>query len=156
MTLRLEPLPRWRAGEVLHLALAPGQEAFVGRIEQMVAEARESVELHAIQGGAEAVGFFKIDRDYGQDSGFAGPGDTGLRGMLIGAQYQGRGYGRAALTALPDYLRATYPELGLVRLTVNTANTRALGLYLATGWRDTGELWHGHRSGPQHILALDL
>ena len=121
----------------------------------MVGEARPSVELHQIRAGDDVVGFFKIDRAYGEDSGLAGPKDTGLRGMLIGHQYQRRGYGRAALAALPDYLRRTYPALGRVRLRVFRTNAVARDLYLSSGWRGTGETSEG-RCGPQHILELTL
>ncbi|WP_373353883.1 GNAT family N-acetyltransferase [Pseudoroseicyclus sp. CXY001] len=152
----LAPLPRAQGAAVQHLEVPEPQLSFVAPIRQMLGEERESVEFHKVLAGAEAVGFFKIDRAYGQDSGFAGPKDTGLRGFLIGGQYQGRGYGRAALEALPAYLRETYPGLALVRLTVNHQNPVARRLYLATGWRETGLVWRGGRHGPQDVLALDL
>ncbi|MGZ9811787.1 GNAT family N-acetyltransferase [Pseudoroseicyclus sp. H15] len=154
--IALAPLPRAAAAEVMHLQLPAAQAAFVARIELMLGEARQSVEFHKVMAGEEAVGFFKIDRAYGEDSGFAGPEDTGLRGFLIGGQYQGQGFGRATLEALPDYLRAQYPGLRLVRLTVNEKNPVARAIYLKTGWRQTGLIWQGGRSGPQDVLALEL
>ncbi|GGY35516.1 hypothetical protein GCM10008098_30830 [Rhodanobacter panaciterrae] len=40
----------------------------------------------------------------------------------------------------------------LLVLTVNHNNHAALRLYLRAGFHDSGELYHGGRSGPQHLL----
>ncbi len=106
--------------------------------------------------GGEVVGFFKTDRDYAKRHDFAPPGIPGLRGMLIGAQYQGKGYGRAVMAALPAYLAGVFPGKSAILLTVNCTNPLARHVYLAGGWRDTGALYQGGRTGPQHILQLDL
>ena len=41
-------------------------------------------------------------------------------------------------------------------LTVNCNNAAALALYLRAGFRDSGTLYHGGRSGPQHLLWCHL
>ncbi len=154
--ITLAPLAPERVGEVLHLRLAAGQEAFVHPIADMVRETTPGVAFHVVRAGTEAVGFFKTDRDYAERHDFAPPGMPGLRGMLIGAQYQGRGHGKAAIAALPDYLRGHFPERAAVMLTVNCRNAPARHVYLAGGWVDTGAIYSGGNSGPQHILRLDL
>ena len=153
--IALAPLPRDRTDEVLHLELGPGQEDFVGAIAEMVRDPRASMDFHAIRRGDEAVGFFQIDPDFAWDVPQLLAGAWGLRGFLIGAQYQGRGIARAALRTLPAYLRETYPGLRRLWLTVNCRNVVARHTYLSAGWADEGELFPEGRSGPQHILHLE-
>lgn len=154
--ITLAPLSRDRVDAVLHLELRPDQAAFVGEISEMVQDPHPERDFHVLRDGDETVGFFKIDRDYAPSHDFADPAGWGLRGLLIGAQYQGRGLGRALMAALPDYLAETYPGQQLYYLTVNCRNNVAYRAYLRGGWEDTGELYHGGSSGPQHILRLSL
>ena len=44
----------------------------------------------------------------------------------------------------------------LLVLTVNRNNHAALHLYRRAGFHDSGELYHGGRSGPQHLLLRAL
>lgn len=154
--IAISDLPRDRVQEVTHLALGPGQAEFVGTIGEMVADPLPDRDFHLVRKAGEVVGFFKIDRDYAPTHPFAEPCAWGLRGLLIGAQYQGRGLGRALLAALPGYLALRYPGQGLYYLTVNCRNTLAYEAYLNAGWRDAGGLYHGGRSGPQNILRLEI
>lgn len=153
--IQIADLPRDRVDEVLHLALGPGQADFVGTIGDMVKDPLPARDFHVVRDGAEPVGFFKIDRDYAPTHAFAEVHGWGLRGLLIGAQYQGRGLGRALLAALLGYLAGRYPGQTLYYLTVNCRNTRAHSAYLSGGWTDTGGLYHGGSSGPQNILRLE-
>ncbi|MEI2807887.1 GNAT family N-acetyltransferase [Albidovulum sp.] len=154
--IALAPLPRGRVGEVLHLELAPDQRDFVHPIAEMVREDTAGVAFHIIRAGAVAVGFFKTDRFYAERHPFARPGEPGLRSMLIGAQYQGCGHGKAAMAVLPAYLRKALPGARSAVLTVNLRNGAARHVYLAGGWEDTGTLHAGGNSGPQTVLRLAL
>ena len=154
--IRLAPLPRGDAFQVLHLKAAPDQLAFIGPIEDMVREDTPGVAMHVILAGDEVVGFFKTDATYAQRHDFAQPDEPGIRGMLIGKQYQHRGYGSAAMTQMPGYLRHLFPQAETAILTVNCNNPGAIKAYVLGGWHDTGELYHGGRSGPQHIYRLRL
>lgn len=140
--------------DVLHLELAPEQSDFVGPIAEMVQEIDPQIDFHVIRAGDEVVGFFKIDRGMDRND-FAHPAELGLRGLLVGAQYQGLGYGSAAFAALPRYLAGIYDSDSAV-LTVNCRNTLAHHVYLRAGWVDDGELFLGGRAGPQHVLRLAL
>ena len=152
----LAPLPRDRVGDVLHLELAKNQRAFVHPIADMVREDTPGVAFHVIRAEDEAVGFFKTDLEYADRHDFAAPGEPGIRGMLIGAQYQGRGYGKTTMAVLPGYLRRALPGAQSVLLTVNCHNPAARHVYLSGGWLDTGAFDDGGNSGPQHILRLPL
>ncbi|MCM2291837.1 GNAT family N-acetyltransferase [Allorhizobium sp. BGMRC 0089] len=159
----LEPLARKQAVMVSHLILPPEQSAYVSPIEAMTGDDNPAVDFHRAVAGEDTVGFFKIDRTFPTHfkdfdiaaHGFA-EGDLGLRGLLIGGQYQGKGHGKALMLALPHYLARQYPEAGRVFLTVNCRNANAIALYNACGWQDTGTLYHGGRAGPQHLMRLEL
>lgn len=154
--IQIGDLPRDRVDEVGHLTLGPGQERFVATIGEMVTDPLPTRDFHIVRMQGEGVGFFKIDRNYAPTHDFAEAQGWGLRGVLVGAQYQGRGLGRALLAALPGYLAARYPGQRLYYLTVNCRNTVARDAYVKAGWHDTGGLYHGGQSGPQHILRLRL
>lgn len=150
----LATLPPERHDAVRHLEVGGDQLDFVAPIAQMLAEPTPGVAFHAIWHGDDAVGFFKIDPPGVSAFDFVPPDALGLRGFLIGAQYQGRGFGRAALAALPGHLAASYPAPRAV-LSVDETNPRARHLYLAHGWVATGAVHHG-RSGPAPVLQLTL
>ncbi len=160
--LTLSPLLRGETHRVLHLALSPEQDRFVAPIEQMIGESDPTVDFHIGIVDQEPVAFFKIDRDYRPKistapldaCGFE-PNDLGLRGMLVGQQFQGRGYGKAVMAQLKPYLSGLYSARH-VFLTVNCRNPAAIHLYKNGGWEDTGQLYLGGRSGPQHIFRLRL
>jgi len=66
-----------------------------------------------------------------------------LTGFIIDAKEQGKGYGKAALQAAIDHIRAQYPQCVRVNLTAHADNTRARGLYEKFGFRATGEVYDG-------------
>lgn len=160
--LHLSPLSKGEIGRVLHLALLPEQAKFVAPIEQMISENDPTVDFHIGTAAGEPVAFFKIDRDYHSKvstapldaCGYA-PNDLGLRGMLVGAQFQGLGYGKAVMAQLASYL-GTHYQARHVFLTVNCLNRAAIHLYTKGGWEDTGQIYLGGRAGPQHIFRLTL
>ena len=154
--ISIAPLARDDIARVAHLTLGPGQDQFVAPIWKMTAENSDVVDFHVILDVTTAVGFFKIDRDYAHNHDFADPQELGLRGLLICATLQGLGIGSQALTLLPDYLRVHYPSARSLILTVNVSNPAAYRTYCATGFQDTGEMYLGGGSGPQHVMRLML
>ena len=82
--------------------------------------------------------------------------EVGIESLSIDRQYQGRGYGTAALVAIVDYIKEHFPRARRVKFTVNVRNRAAVELYQRLGFRDTGELYLGGRSGPQHIFEIPL
>ena len=110
-----------------------------------------------IRAAEQVVGFFRLDFDRRRVSEYAGQGDyCGLRGYLIGRGHQGRGYGRAAIPAIYDLMREKHPDVAQLVLTVNLRNTVAISAYLKAGFHDTGEVYYGGDSGPQHVFFLPL
>lgn len=154
MPVTLVPLRPEAHDDVRHLEVHHAQLDFVAPIEQMLGEPTPGVDFHCIRHGKAAVGFFKIDPPGVSGFDFVPPDALGLRGLLIGAQFQGRGFGSAALAALPGYLGAHYDAPGAV-LAVDDSNPVARRLYLAHGWLETGTV-HDGRGGPAAVLRLTL
>ncbi|WP_052351876.1 GNAT family N-acetyltransferase [Deinococcus pimensis] len=144
---------------VLTLTVAEGQAGFVvaPRDDLTDIEADPCSEAHAVLHDGEVVGFYHLDfhplgiaeRAFPQPS-------CGLRSFLIDTRHQGRGYGRAAMHALIQDLRARRPDVQRLNLTVNCRNVHARALYLAVGFTDAGPLFHGGPNGPQHVMSFDL
>ncbi len=154
--ITLAPLDRKDTGRVAHIAARPDQFRFAGTVAEALTEPPERFDLHEIRKDETPVGIFKIDRAYGCSYPFAGPLDLGLRAVIVDAAMQGKGVGKAAMSALRRYLADRYPEFASVMLTVNLANPAALAVYRATGFEDTGEIWPHGDAGPQHIMRLGL
>lgn len=155
-TVTLSPLtPELRAG-VLNIQVAPEQVRFGGvPATSMPAadrdQARESV---VILRDGQPVGYFQLDLR-SVPGAPAGKDIIGLRALAIDLAAQGQGVGRAAMLALPGYVRARFPGRTTVALTVNVDNPPAIRLYASTGFVDAGTgVYHGGHAGPQHVLLL--
>ena len=97
------------------------------------------------------VGFFQIDTrmpDYVRQPLLE------LCQVVIDRNHQGRGIGRRFIHDLPELLRREYPDAPGVVLTVNCRNKMAHCVYAAGGFHDTGEIYEGGPSGPQHIMTM--
>jgi RimJ/RimL family protein N-acetyltransferase len=144
---------------LLALGVHDEQYAFVGRIDASLADAEacEGSEPMAILRNGEPIGFYRLehrarsiaDMDFDRAT-------VGLRSFFIDAQWQGQGLGALALVAVMRDLRLRHPAVQDMVLTVNLRNTPALALYRRAGFRETGGLYHGGRSGPQHVMLCAL
>lgn len=132
----------------------PGQYANDGA--DMIGDDTPRLSFHAVHADGVLVGMFKLDPLYSERHRFAEPTDLGLRGVLIDIDQQGKGLGTQAMTALPDYAAAIYPEMRRLVLTVNLMNPAAYAAYRHAGFRDEGGIYAGGSRGPQHILWADL
>ncbi len=153
--ITLKPLARSAIDRVAHLILPAQQEPFVGAIAEMTDDPSSFVDLHHAIHGEDVVGFFKIDRDFSRVVDRLPTGTFAMRGLLIGGQFQGRGYGAALLAALPDYLRRTYPGVSDIWLSVDDANSVAIACYQVAGWVISGPHRNG-RSGTEYVMRLVL
>lgn len=154
--IALVPLGPGDRARVEHLRHGPGQDRFSGSPTAAFDAAEPDVDLHAIVEAGRVVGFFKIDRGYPREHPFARPSEVGLRGFPIDHAEQGRELARAAVRALPAYVAERHPVAPSVVLTVNRSNPAGIACYLAGGFEDTGEVWLGGRSGPQHVMRMML
>jgi diamine N-acetyltransferase len=62
--------------------------------------------------------------------------------LMVGKDYQGKGYGRAGMVCLLEYLRAI-PGYNAVLISFVPDNDAAQKLYASLGFEDTGEIEDG-------------
>ena len=121
------------------------------RIAYVAAEILGKTDVTARDAGSSPVAFFQIDPAPETPQ---KPGFIELRNFFVSPQAQGRGVGTAACAALPSFLPRKFPEARGVALTVNCRNAAAYRVYEKAGFIDTGELYEGGRSGPQHVMLI--
>ncbi|MEO0619229.1 MAG: GNAT family N-acetyltransferase [Pseudomonadota bacterium] len=135
------------------LTITPAQRAFVEPISIALSANRDVWSDHVVEAEGQIIGFFQIDA---REAGPRLPGHIEVHEVSLDQTVQGRGYGKAMFRALPAYLRQEFPAATAACLTVNCRNSRAYRAYEAGGFIDTGMLYEGGRSGPQHIMTLAL
>jgi len=138
---------------LLGLAVREGQDAFIDPMEEILATNALVWDSYVITLDGRIVGFFRIDPATEERK---LPDSLEFHDFSIDAAHQGKGLGGAFFEALKPFLAERYPAFALVGLTVNCRNDRAYRLYERAGFVDTGALYHEGRSGPQHIMRLDL
>ena len=138
---------------VLLLDVTKEQSAFVEPILHTLAQSGSLRDNHVVLANDLVVGFFQID---GSPAGQKLAGSLELHEVRIAAAHQGKGYGKQLLASLPSYLSGAYPHWASVCLTVNCRNKSAYNLYLLGGFADTGKIFDGGRSGPQHVMRMSL
>ena len=157
--IRVVPVDLELRPALLRLRVLPTQLDYVGAIDSLLADATlcPGSEPMAILHGDTPVGYYRIEANARSVAGhdFKVPAG-GLRTFLIDADWQGRGIATVALTALVVDLVMRHPVARLLVLTVNRNNHAALQLYRRAGFHDSGELYHGGRSGRQHLLLRAL
>lgn len=123
--------------ECVGLTVGESQKGFVATNLRSIAQAKiyPTVEPMAVYADDEMVGFvlFGLDEDDGRYY---------LIRLMIDDRFQGRGFGRAAIFAVIERLRAN-PECREIYLSFVPANTGAEALYESIGFRRTGEIAEG-------------
>lgn len=138
---------------VAQLAVSVEQLVFVDPINDTLAAADPERDCFVMTDAGTIVGFFQIDLASNLRT---IPELLELHEVQIDARHQGKGYGKAFMSSLPALLLAEYPGSPGVSLTVNCKNLHAYRLYEFGGFQDTGDLYEGGRSGPQHIMRCDF
>lgn len=154
--ITIEPMSEQYTPAVLNLTLAEDQKAFVGETSDVLSNLQDGVYPFVVLAGATVVGFFMIDTQYDSRYDFADSASIGLRNYFIGEVFQGKGYAKQTLQALPNVLREQFSSFSSVYLTVNCRNPIAKSCYLKGGFVDTETLYLGGSHGPQHIMRFDL
>jgi RimJ/RimL family protein N-acetyltransferase len=169
-TIRLVPVDDRLHSELEQLRVHPHQEPFVSnfavlhrRIERTPWDQRRKLPFGILAAGegqeppGTAVGFVLLSPFHPAVSYYCrDESEVGIENLLIDRRYQGRGYGVAALRAAIVHVRERFPEARRAKLTVNTRNRSAIEIYVRLGFEDTGELYLGGRSGPQHVYGIQL
>lgn len=157
--LRAVPVTPKLRGALLRLHARPEQEGFVSPPAATLADAEQcpGSEPLALLLGDTVVGYCRIERSARALTGREADADAlGLRSFQIDAAWQRRGYGNLAMAAILDDLARRYPTARRLVLMVNCRNAAALALYRRHGFVVVDGLYHGGRSGPQHLLWRTL
>lgn len=154
--LTLHPVGTVNRADALALEVGEAQLAYVSSVATMLETTQNLIGVHpyAVYAGDRAVGFFLLNFDPASAAHYRAAQGVGLEGFLIDLSEQGKGYGKATVAAIKELLALEHPDVREVNLTVNCKNTAAIRTYLGAGFEDTGRLYHGGRSGPQHIFSL--
>ncbi|NQD55717.1 GNAT family N-acetyltransferase [Pseudomonas sp. CM25] len=86
---------------------------------------------------------------------WAQPGAAIVNALQVDQRFQGLGLGSACMRALPGHVRALWPDVDRLQLSVHPDNLAALALYRATGWLDSGNGYRA-RTGYERQLTLML
>ena len=157
--IRVVPVNASLRAALLALTVSDEQYAFVGRIAASLADAAvcEGSEAMAILRNGEPIGFYRLEQHARSIADMPFDHTTiGLRSFFIDSRWQGQGLGTLALVAVLRDVVQRRPAARAMVLTVNARNTPALALYRRAGFRETGGLYHGGRSGPQHVMLCAL
>lgn len=131
------------------LRLGPGQERFVSHPIRSLAQAY--VYYHqctpfGIYDGEKMVGYVMVVYDYDVP-------EYDIWHMMIDEGEQGKGYGRAAMEKVLDYIRTKpFGTSNRVALTCHLDNEAARRLYASLGFQPTGDVDDGEEA---YVLMLD-
>lgn len=152
-TLRLEPVTPENLDAVCAIRIRSDQEHLVSPVVRSLAEAYAHGEVawpRAVVDGDEVVGFVMAFLDIGWNPA-EDPADvrSGIWRLNIGAEHQGKGYGRFAVLAVTEELRRR--GAGRAYVTWHAGEGSPEAFYLGLGFQRTGEL-----SGDQPVGVLPL
>ncbi len=135
----LEPIDRSNFLKLFNMQLRPEQGTFVTPPRWTLARCYvrffgDNFEHlpHLIRAGDEVVGYATTVCD--PDS----ADNYWIDDIMIAAEHQGRGYGRAAMVEVLEMIAACYPRCEAVQLTCFRTNTNAAALYVSLGFEPTG------------------
>ena len=121
--------------DAFDLKLAPGQERFVSHPIRSLAQAyvyRNQCQPFGIYDGDTMVGYVMVIYDHDIP-------EYDIWHLMIDEAKQRRGYGRAALEQVLDYIKTKpFGSSNRVSLTCSRENVRALTLYQSKGFAETG------------------
>ena len=133
--LKLRPIGEDNFIDAFNLRLAPGQERFVSHPVRSLAQAyvyRTQCQPFGIYAADKMVGYVMVIYDYDVP-------EYDIWHMMIDESAQGKGYGRAALARVIDYIRTKpFGDSGRVALTCSKDNSVALKLYRDMGFAPSG------------------
>lgn len=141
MAITLQPVTAENWIDCVRLKVDDDQRKFVADNVFSLAQAKfepESVPL-AIYDDATMVGFIMYHpEDYELAKIWF------IERLMVGKQYQGKGYGRAGMSTLIDQLKA---QSGYIAILISFVpeNVAAEKLYTSLGFQDTGEIEEGEK-----------
>ena len=133
--IRLRKITEDNFISAFQLKLAPGQENYVSHPIRSLAQAyvyRDQCQPFGIYEDETMVGYVMVIYDYDIP-------EYDIWHLMIDEKEQGKGYGKAALALILDYIRTKpFGDSGRVALTCNIENVNAIKLYQKSGFSPTG------------------
>lgn len=133
--IRLRKITEDNFISAFQLKLAPGQENYVSHPIRSLAQAyvyRDQCQPFGIYEDETMVGYVMVIYDYDIP-------EYDIWHLMIDEKEQGKGYGKAALALILDYIRTKpFGDSGRVALTCNIENINAIKLYQKSGFSPTG------------------
>ena len=144
--LVLAPITRDNLPDALGVRLTPAESHRVAPAALMLAKCHDrpgALVWHPflIAERGEPVGIVAVSID--RDDRLGGAQSAWVHNLLIQAEAQGRGLGRAAVAAILDWLAAEHPSVRRVGLNVRAGNDAAFALYSSFGFGDVGRTRDG-------------
>ena len=152
--LSIQEVTRENWSATLGLAVFPEQQMFIAAYVPIAAIALAKACIrpgglvwipYAFYANGEMVGFTELAYEPGSLDNFW------ILHFFIDQHYQGRGYGKEALSVLLQFIRDHHPKCQALQLTVNPENDLAQHLYTSAGFRPRGAEMSGE---PVYRLAL--
>ncbi len=124
--------------QCVSLKVRSDQEHFIASNVSSLAQSKYEPGLLplAVYAGETMVGFVMYNEQPFE------PGKYFIYRVMVGAAFQGKGYGRAAMRALIERMQAL-PNCHEIVLSYEPENTVAERLYESLGFRKTGEMFEG-------------
>lgn len=148
MSISLRPIDESNFLDVFNLKLGEGQDRYVSHPIRSLAQAyvyRAQCQPFAIFDAEGVVGYVMVIYDDDIP-------EYDIWHMMIDVAQQGKGYGKAALGLVLDYIRQKpFGNSGRVALTCNKDNANALALYTQMGFE-----WTGTEDEDEVELALTM
>jgi diamine N-acetyltransferase len=142
---------------VMGLRRGPGQDRYLGSMishfEDAIEDAEACPRMWSIHDADQLVGFAMISDGIPQETLDADDTLVGpyfLWRLLIDHRFQGRGYGRATIDAVVDYVR-TRPNAVVLLTSCKAGDGSPQPFYLRYGFEKTGRVMWG-----EDLLSLDL
>jgi diamine N-acetyltransferase len=145
LTVHLREITADNFVEAIRLKAKPEQEGLVASNAASIAQSKfhTFLECYGIYDGDEMVGFSACGVN-------PEDGTVWIVRHMVGAPFQGKGYGRQGLRCIIDHLRQLHPASPIF-LDVAPSNERAIALYESEGFCDTGRI-----QGESRVYRLDL
>jgi diamine N-acetyltransferase len=137
MSITLREITMENFRECLRLNVAEDQKGFVASNMYSLAEAKADGVSNpfAIYADEEMVGFIMFDFAPKENRGY-------ISRLMVDARFQGKGYGRAAMTEAIDRLKRE-PGIREIQTSFHPDNAVADALYTSLGFARTGEVVDG-------------
>lgn len=137
--------------------LSDEQLAYTGRPEMPIEISKSNSFIHPILGIEDELltNFFVLDEKKDVALYTTNQQAVLLRTFSTDYRYQGKGYAKQVLQALPHFIQTKFPKCNEIILAVNQKNIAAQKLYKTTGFKQTEKIVKGEY-GPLYVMTMSL